>query len=132
MSKYPSKQKRAWLAAISSLLLLHAGQLEIAFAQERPHLSAQEGAPRQRPRRVGPTSPAKELPRATPAPAVEEVDDGDVVRVDTQLISVPVTVTDRAGRPLTNLRAENFALYEDGRPQRVTNFITSDAFIHVH
>ena len=47
--------------------------------------------------------------------------------MDTQLISVPVTVTDRTGRPLTNLRAENFALYEDGRPQRVTNFITSDA-----
>jgi len=134
MSKYSSKQKRARRAVFVLLLslILNAGQLEIAFAQSPPPLAAQgEGSsPRQRPRRVGSTPPAKELPRATPpasTPAVEAVDEDDVVRVDTQLISVPVTVTDRTGRPLTNLRAENFALYEDGRPQRVTNFITSDA-----
>jgi len=127
MSKYSSRQKRARRAAFVSLLslLLYAGQLEIAFAQSPP--PAQEaGAPRQRPRRIGSTTPRRETPQRT-APADEEVDDDDVVRVDTQLISVPVTVTDRTGRPLTNLRAENFALYEDGRPQRVANFITSDA-----
>ena len=131
MSKYPSKQKRARLAALVSLLSLslHAGQLQVTFAQSPPpppSATQPEGAPRQRPRRVGSTTPGRETPRST-APAIEEVDDDDVVRVDTQLISVPVTVTDRTGRPLTNLRAENFALYEDGRPQRVTNFITSDA-----
>lgn len=129
MSKYPSKQKRARLAALVSLLslLLHAGQLEISFAQS-PAAQEEADAPRQRPRRVGSTKPKQEMPQQQrAAPAVEEVDDGDVVRVDTQLISVPVMVTDRTGRPLTNLRAENFALYEDGRPQRVTNFITADA-----
>ncbi|HEX9919704.1 MAG TPA: VWA domain-containing protein, partial [Pyrinomonadaceae bacterium] len=72
--------------------------------------------------------PAQQTPRATPTPAArEEVDEDDVVRVETQLVTVPVTVTDRAGRTLTNLRAENFALYEDGRPQRVSNFIATDA-----
>lgn len=50
-----------------------------------------------------------------------------MVRVETQLVTVPVTVTDRTGRTLTNLRAENFVLYEDGRPQRVANFIATDA-----
>jgi len=128
MSKHPSKQKRARLAAIASLLLLWpsscAGQLHNLYAQTPP--TAQ---PRQRPRRVGSTQqpPAPGTPRATPTPAPEEVDEDDVVRVETQLVTVPVTVTDRTGRTLTNLRAENFALYEDGRPQRVANFIAADA-----
>jgi Ca-activated chloride channel family protein len=142
MSKYPSKQKqmrRAALASLLSLLALVAAQRESAFAQQSSPPSAAQGAPKQRPRRVGgiTTSPAPTVPtaQATPTPRApsrsvsggEEVDDDDVVRVDTQLISVPVTVTDRTGRPLTNLRPENFALYEDGQPQRVANFITTDA-----
>lgn len=145
MSNHPSKQKRARRAAIVSLLFslaLVAGQLNFAFAQQpSSQTGAAQNAPKGRPRRVGanaPTAPQVPPVKATPTPAptpparsapaaAEEVDEDDVVRVDTQLISVPVTVTDRAGRPLTNLRAENFALYEDGQPQRVANFITSDA-----
>jgi VWFA-related protein len=137
MSKHPSKQKRAWQSAIVSLLLLAlvAGQFQISFAQQSSQPGATPDAPKQRPRRVGAGNapPAQKTPTPLPspsprsAPAGEEVDEDDVVRVDTQLISVPVTVTDRTGRPLTNLRAENFALYEDGQPQRVANFITTDA-----
>jgi VWFA-related protein len=50
-----------------------------------------------------------------------------VVRVETQLVSVPAVVTDKTGRPLSNLRAENFVLYEDGRPQQISNFATTEA-----
>jgi Ca-activated chloride channel family protein len=84
----------------------------------------------QRPRRVGSqgqTSPGTtpQTPSA-PTPIGEEVDEGDVVRVDTQLVSVPAVVTDSTGRPLPNLRAENFVLYEDGRPQQISNFATTE------
>lgn len=149
MPKHPSKQKRAWQSALTAvsfffLLALAAAQLDLdnAFAAQSspPQTGAAQSAPKQRPRRVGavntpparqtPTPPTTTSPPPPPrsaAPAGEDVDEDDVVRVDTQLISVPVTVTDRAGRPLTNLRAENFALYEDGQPQRVANFITTDA-----
>jgi VWFA-related protein len=54
------------------------------------------------------------------------VDEGDVVRVDTQLVSVPAVVTDANGRPLTGLRPENFKLVEDGAVQNITNFGTVD------
>jgi Ca-activated chloride channel family protein len=140
MSKHPSKQKRVWQATLVSLLLLAlaAGQFnnDAFAAQQSSQPGAAQSTPKQRPRRVGATPPpAKQTPTPLPTPPPtqrsgsggEEVDEDDVVRVDTQLISVPVTVTDRTGRPLTNLRAENFALYEDGRPQRVANFITTDA-----
>jgi VWFA-related protein len=50
-----------------------------------------------------------------------------VVRVETQLVTVPAVVTDRNGRPMTDLRAENFVVLEDGKEQRVTNFATTDA-----
>ena len=56
----------------------------------------------------------------------EEVDENDVVRVDTQLISVPVVVRDQEGRRVTGLTASAFQLYEDGLPQRVATFAASD------
>ncbi|MFL6283497.1 MAG: VWA domain-containing protein [Pyrinomonadaceae bacterium] len=87
-----------------------------------------EPAVQQRPRRVG-SEAATTAARPSPVqPGTrEEVDDGDVVRVDTQLVSVPVVVTDGAGRALTGLRAEDFLLFEDGRPQKIASFATTDA-----
>lgn len=57
----------------------------------------------------------------------EELDEGDVIRTDTQLVSVPAVVTDSIGRPLSGLRAENFQILEDGQPQTISNFGTTDA-----
>ena len=79
---------------------------------------------KQRPRRVNPDQ------QPTPAPAdqpAEEVDEGDVVRVETQLVSVPAVVTNSSGRPLMGLRAENFLLFENGQQQKIANFATTDA-----
>ena len=41
-------------------------------------------------------------------------DKDEVVRVDTELISFEVTVTDKQGKPVQNLRREDFRLIEDG------------------
>ena len=82
----------------------------------------------QRPRRVNPnqtpTPPTGEKPSND---TTEEIDEGDVVRVETQLVSVPAVVTNNAGRPLTGLRAENFLLFENGQQQHITNFATTEA-----
>src|SRR5205085_4759550 len=98
--------------------------------------SAQQPATgqQQRPRRVtnAPTqsaqpTPTPARPTATPTAAGLEVGEDDIVRVETQLVPVPVVVRDRAGRPVMNLRAENFTIYEDNQPQRVATFATADA-----
>ncbi len=60
---------------------------------------------------------------STPSPnEPEEVDDGDVVRVNTTLVSIPVTVMDRNGRFIPNLRQQDFRVYEDGVEQPVAYF----------
>ena len=38
--------------------------------------------------------------------------DDEVIKVDTQLVDVPVVVTDRAGKPILNLKQNNFTVYE--------------------
>jgi VWFA-related protein len=83
----------------------------------------------QRPRKVGSTPTPGATPGANQQPtnsSAEEVDEGDVVRVETQLVTVPTVVTDRNGRPVAGLRAENFVVLEDGKAQRVTNFATTE------
>ncbi|HEX8845790.1 MAG TPA: VWA domain-containing protein [Pyrinomonadaceae bacterium] len=109
---------------IAAVLAVLCGPL-VAGAQ-------QVSAPnQQRPRRVGDASKqaatrAQQTPPQSTAEG-DELNDGDVVRIDTQLVSVPAVVTDRTGHPLSNLRAENFVLYEDGRPQQISNFATTQA-----
>jgi VWFA-related protein len=56
----------------------------------------------------------------------EEVDAGDVVRVNTTLVTLPVSVTDRDGRYVPNLRKEDFRLWEEGVEQPVAFFSSVD------
>jgi Ca-activated chloride channel homolog len=80
----------------------------------------------QRPRRVTTAEP-QAAAKASPATTTDEVDEGDVVRVETQLVSVPAVVTNSAGRPVSGLRADNFLLFENGQQQEITNFATTEA-----
>ncbi|HEV2914955.1 MAG TPA: VWA domain-containing protein [Pyrinomonadaceae bacterium] len=52
----------------------------------------------------------------------EEVGEGDIVRVNTTLVTVPVSVMDRAGKYVPDLRQENFRIFEDGVEQEVKYF----------
>ncbi|HYV83484.1 MAG TPA: VWA domain-containing protein [Pyrinomonadaceae bacterium] len=59
-------------------------------------------------------------------PAGETVE-GDVIRFDTALVTVPVTVMDRNGRYVPQLRREQFRLEENGVEQKIAYFATTDA-----
>src|SRR5688572_30502446 len=51
----------------------------------------------------------------------------EVLRIDTQLVEVPLVVTDKSGKPLLNLKQNNFAIYENGKLQEVAEFFTTSA-----
>lgn len=61
-----------------------------------------------------------------PKPPTQKPED-EVIRVDTELVEVPVVITDRAGRPVLNLKQSNFAVFEDGKAQQVTEFGSTSA-----
>jgi VWFA-related protein len=52
----------------------------------------------------------------------EEVGEGDVVRIETNLVTVPVSVLDRQGRYVPGLRKEDFRVLENGVEQRIAYF----------
>jgi VWFA-related protein len=56
----------------------------------------------------------------------EEVEPGDVIRVDTTLVTLPVSVMDRDGRYIPNLTKEDFRVFEDGIDQAVAFFSSVD------
>ncbi|HYV25847.1 MAG TPA: VWA domain-containing protein [Pyrinomonadaceae bacterium] len=90
---------------------------------------AEMPTPRQRPDLVGPDrSPT---PAGTPAPPDNgpvEVSEGDVIRVDTELVSVNVSVVDRGtNRGVNDLTKDDFRLYEDNAPQQIAHFESSSA-----
>jgi Ca-activated chloride channel family protein len=56
----------------------------------------------------------------------ENVDEGDVVRIETTLISIPVSVMDRDGKYIPDLRREDFRIWEDGAEQQVAYFASTE------
>ena len=66
-----------------------------------------------------PPSAGQQRPEAAP-PARPQQD--EVVRVTTNLVQVDVIVTDKDGRRVTDLRAEDFEVMEGGKKQPITHF----------
>ncbi|MGI9104858.1 MAG: VWA domain-containing protein [Pyrinomonadaceae bacterium] len=66
------------------------------------------------------STPAPEpLPQQQTAPPDH---DEDVVRITTNLVQVDAVIVDKSGKQVTDLRAEDFEVFEDNRPQKITNF----------
>ena len=66
----------------------------------------------------------------TPAETVPDADlsEGDVIRVDSQLVTLNISVIDRStNRGLLGLGQSDFKLFEDGQEQRLVQFESSSA-----
>src|ERR1041384_2535282 len=98
---------RVWrLACCAALLSALAASALICHAQAQ-----QQPAPAQTPQTE--QTPAQRPRRVTPTDVLPE-DDTEVYRVDTDLVLVDATVTDATGRPVRNLQAKDFKLFDDG------------------
>src|SRR5262245_19191632 len=60
-----------------------------------------------------------------------ETIEGDVISVDTSLVTVPVTVVDRYGKYVPQLQKTDFHIFEDGVEQKIAYFATTDQPITV-
>lgn len=129
-----------------SLLSLLSTSFSFAFGQGRPRRVGQDTSTQQTSTQQTSTAPPVMTPtkppvlgganypnnrqpeqKQDPGPAApEEVDAGDIIRVSTNLVTIPVSVMDRDGRYIPNLQKEEFRIWEDNIEQEVAFFQSVD------
>jgi Ca-activated chloride channel homolog len=71
---------------------------------------------------LGEAPPVPKLkPTPTPTPP-EDIEEGSIVRVNTELVTLNVRVIDRNNRPIDNVKQGEFHVFEDGTEQPVEFF----------
>ena len=75
-------------------------------------------------KKLPPTLKGDKTQPAPTAPASGEVieEDDDVIKVETNLVTFPVSVVDREGRFITGLKKEEFQIFENGKEQQIDSF----------
>jgi len=71
-------------------------------------------------------SPSPFTQRPAPAPSGEDIGEGEVLRISANLVSVPVSVMNRQGQYVVDLRQQDFRVFEDGREQTIVHFSNVD------
>lgn len=72
------------------------------------------------------TLPANTAPaQAQTAPPTAD-EDGEILNVETSLVTIPVSVFDRNGLYIPNLRRTDFKIFDNGNEQEIAYFGTSD------
>jgi Ca-activated chloride channel family protein len=69
---------------------------------------------------------AKEGQSPVTVQKVEEVGSGEVLRINANLVSVPVTVINRQGQYVVGLHENDFRVFEDGEEQTIAHFSDVD------
>jgi len=87
-----------------------------------PALKGARPATRVQPAIVDPLNQPPPPPAAKPTPNTED----EVVRVETNLVTTPVSVLDRDGRFIPGLKKKDFKIFENGVPQAITYFQSSE------
>lgn len=70
------------------------------------------------------TIPAQQTPPKDPPPQQEPtaISPDEVVRITTNLVQVDAVITDKDGKQVTDLRADEVEILEDRKPRKITNF----------
>lgn len=61
----------------------------------------------------------------------QDEEDNTPVKIDTLLVTVPLTVSDKKGSYIAGLKKENFTIYEDGLSQNIELFLNEEAPMNV-
>jgi Ca-activated chloride channel homolog len=125
---------RRWMAVVVAATGLLVSGVPVLSAQESPLGEVHSSVPEvSKPKDVPPlTSPAGRV-------AVTGAKDAgaaagsrtQAIRVNADLVLVPMTVTDPMNRLVTGLERENFALYDSDAGQTIKSFSTEDAPVSI-
>lgn len=73
-----------------------------------------------------PTSPSTPSRKSS-----DEIEENDIVRISSNLVPIPVSVIDRRGNAITNLKLEEFELRVDGQPRPLTDLTRSETSVRL-
>jgi VWFA-related protein len=105
-----------------------ARAVSISPARTVPLAPAPSPTLTQRPELAGNKANAAAGTPAKPDTGPEEISEGDVIRVDTELVGLNVSVVDRGtNRGINGLTKDDFRLYENNLPQQIANFESASA-----
>ncbi|MDX6696103.1 MAG: Ca-activated chloride channel [Blastocatellia bacterium] len=93
-----------------------------ARAQSGPSLKKTETQPQKK---------AQPAPTPTPQASDEQDDESEAIKVETNLVTIPVIASDRGDIYVADLRQDEFTIFEDGVQQQVAYFDTVTAPFHV-
>ena len=113
-------------AAIVILLAMAVPVLSQSGRQKPPNKG---GKPSPGPIADRPGSPSSP---ATPSQkAADEIEENDIVRISSNLVPIPVSVIDRRGNAITNLKLEEFELRVDGQPRPLSDLTRSETSVRL-
>lgn len=72
-----------------------------------------------------PTPAPEPTPTPTPTPEVP-IEDTEILRIDTEEVSLNVRAVDAQNRGVNNLTKDDFQIFEDGELQEITSFVTTE------
>lgn len=137
------------IAATISLLVILLSSVPFAAAQTRPRRVGNQppkktsapqttriideepppppSVPNRRPPVLGGANGTQQSGRTQTAQTAKEdeqieIGEGDILRISTTLVTIPVSVLDRNGKYVPNLRKDDFRIYEEGQEQEVAYF----------
>ncbi len=69
---------------------------------------------------------------STPSQKVaDDIEENDIVRISSNLVPIPVSVIDRRGNAITNLKLEEFELHVDGQPRPLSDLTRSETSVRL-
>ena len=115
------------VAAASAVMLASIGVFAQGSTSTRPRVVAPPTIQNDTYKPASPAGPpvligGSRQPAPTATPTNGAADDDGVIRVETNLVTMPVSVLDRDGRFISGLQQKDFKIYEDGVEQKIDHF----------
>jgi Ca-activated chloride channel family protein len=134
MRKFPNWRLNRILTGFSRVICL-AALIWLALglgagAQEDP-LNKPNVAPPDSAAPASKAEPAGAEAQPLTGPAALHARPGAMLRMNVDMVLVPITVTDPMNRLVTGLEQDDFKIYENGRQQKITSFASEDAPVSI-
>ncbi|HKG45719.1 MAG TPA: VWA domain-containing protein [Pyrinomonadaceae bacterium] len=136
MARTKSHQTRDRARQLNSWLIAVLGFVCLCTSVPAPAQSGRRNEPgkptKSKPGPIAdPDRPGTSSSPNRPARTTDEVDENDVVRISSNLVPIPVSVVDKRGNAVLNLKLDDFELHVDGELRPLSDFTRSETSVRL-